>query len=261
MKETWERKMQENVETCARAEDLVAYLYGEASQQEAKDFEMHIERCAACRKETAAFGDVRRAIGDWRQQALGALLSPASETNEVTAYASPREIVRPRRSAFAALREFFTLSPVWMRAATAAIALVFCALVVIAIAHFREQSKTVIAEKPKTTSVVPQQKQENKQEVAVKETPDETNVNPKDQQIAPPQSPTVASKQSQMPGQIRHGKSGIQQSAKNKRQQLVPRNDDNALEELASANDDLPFTAPSHEVKLPSLIDLVDEPE
>jgi anti-sigma factor RsiW len=247
--------MQENFEPCARAEEMVAYLYGEASQTEARDFERHVQRCASCRAETAAFGDVREAIGEWRQQSLGTLASPALESNDVTAFASPRETSHQRRSAFAALREFFTLSPVWMRAATAAIALVFCALVVIAIAHFREQSKAVVAVNPNTTNVTPK---ENQPEVAARNTsPKETPVSPKDQQIAPPQEVKVAVNKTPAP-KIRHNNLGSQQFAKNRRQQLLPRNGDNPSAELAA--DYLPFTAPKNEEKLPSLIDLVDEP-
>src|SRR3989440_9143878 len=121
MKETWEREMPENFEPCARAEEMVAYLYGEASQTEARGFERHVQRCASCRAETAAFVDVREAIGEWRQQSLGTLYSPALESNDVIAFASPREASHQRRSPVAARSGCFTLSPVWLRAATAAI--------------------------------------------------------------------------------------------------------------------------------------------
>jgi hypothetical protein len=257
MKETWERKMQEKFEPCARAEDMVAYLYGEASQTEARDFERHIQHCASCRTETAAFGGVREAIGEWRQQSLGTLSAPAFEANDVTAFASPRETSRPRRSAFAALREFFTLSPAWMRAATAAVALVFCALVVIAIAHFREQSKVVIAERSNKTNV---QESNNS---AVAQDNDNSNGTPVNQNntTAPPQKETMAdNNKPQVPKQIRRSNISVQQLVKNRRPQFLPRNSDNPSAEIASVNDYLPFTAPKNEEKLPSLIDLVDEP-
>ena len=38
---------------------------------EAKDFEAHVRQCASCSTELAAFSDVREAMGEWRQQALG----------------------------------------------------------------------------------------------------------------------------------------------------------------------------------------------
>ena len=73
MKETWDKIMPETTSTnlCARAEDLVAYLYNEATRDEAKDFEAHLHHCASCRTELAAFGGVREALGEWRMQALG----------------------------------------------------------------------------------------------------------------------------------------------------------------------------------------------
>ena len=117
---------------CARADDLVDYLYGEASQPEAKDFEAHAKHCDSCRTELAAFGQVRGSIREWRQLVLG---SPALEASAVSF--SKRSSVTPsrRRSALAALREFFALSPVWMRAATALASVSICALVVMAIAQ------------------------------------------------------------------------------------------------------------------------------
>lgn len=133
--------------SCARAEDLVAYLYGEADEAAAQDFEAHAQHCASCVRELAQFKQVRSSINEWRTQALGATAST------VTAASSP-VVARPidiaparKRSAMAALREFFTLSPAWMRASTAALGIVFCALVALTIAHYSEQPKTVTVEK------------------------------------------------------------------------------------------------------------------
>lgn len=262
MRETWETEMQGKTNGCARSEELVAYLYGETARAETKEFENHLARCASCRTEVSAFGDVREAIGQWRQQSLGAFAAPAVEANDVTAYASPRETIRPRRSAFAALREFFTLSPVWMRAATVAVALVFCALVVIAIAHFREPAKTEVAANP--TSVKPQENraiQENKSEVAVNQpsSPDTTaNQNPPS--TSPQKETVVQSNQPPAPKQIKHSGLGSQQLVKRQRNQFLPRNNNDPSETLAE-NDYLPFTTPRNEEKLPSLADLGDEPE
>jgi hypothetical protein len=135
-RETGSKKMPESpAETtlsCARADDLIAYLYGEASQAEAKDFQGHAQHCDSCRLELAAFGQVRGSIGEWRQQIFS---SPALAEHSVTlsqiACASPPR----RRSALAAIREFFALSPLWMRAATAALSVGVCALVFMALAQ------------------------------------------------------------------------------------------------------------------------------
>ncbi|MGI8996334.1 MAG: zf-HC2 domain-containing protein [Pyrinomonadaceae bacterium] len=121
--------------SCARREELVAYLYGEAQSAQASAFERHLENCAACRDELTAFAFVREGVGEWRADLLkgapslslaGALALPSSQL----ATARPE---RDWRRAFAALREFFTLSPVWLQAGTVAAALVICALAALAV--------------------------------------------------------------------------------------------------------------------------------
>src|SRR5215213_542383 len=131
--------MRETVEDCGRAEDLIGYLYKEVSPAEAKDFEGHMGYCASCRAGLAEFGGVREAVGEWRRQSLGSLISPAFSADVAKAAAPAR-----RRSALAALREFFTLSPVWMRAATAATVLLFCALALVATAYFTERPDVIV---------------------------------------------------------------------------------------------------------------------
>ncbi|HKC63063.1 MAG TPA: zf-HC2 domain-containing protein [Pyrinomonadaceae bacterium] len=246
--------MRERTEICARSEDLVAYLYGEASQTDARDFERHTQHCAACRTELAAFGNVREAIGEWRHQALGTIVSTAFENNNVTAFVSTKEPSRPKRSALAAIREFFTLSPLWMRAATAAIALIFCALAFIAIAHFKEQPNVVAINEPGKSSTTQGSNNTN-----VAKTSDQSNPQNVNEITGPPQKETVANNRPQAPRPVKSSSAGLQQQqlAKRPRKQILPRNL-NDSEELAENNDYLPFTAPSHEDKLPSLADLAE---
>lgn len=126
--------------SCAHAEDLVAYLYGEMESASAHDFAAHAQHCASCRTELAGFQQVRGSIGEWRQQALGSM---AAATNSPVAIESVmRDPVR-KRSALAALREFFTLSPAWLRTATAALGLIFCVLIVLTVSRYSEQPKAV----------------------------------------------------------------------------------------------------------------------
>jgi hypothetical protein len=124
---------------CERAqEELVAYLYGEATPEEAKAFRTHLNACAVCREELAAFGAVREAVGVWRAEALstvpsldmGEELSPAA-----SARPAPEQTPERRRSAVAALREFFSLSPLWLRAGALASVLVVCALAALTFAR------------------------------------------------------------------------------------------------------------------------------
>jgi hypothetical protein len=160
-----------DAQTCARADDLVAYLYGEVSEAERLDFKSHLHACHSCSAELAAFGEVRESIGAWREQALHPLLSPAMQTNAAT---EPRAIrALPKRSALAALREFFTLSPMWLRGATGFAALLLVTLLVITTLHFfkREESPLAARQTLPTTAPVKEEKAESlpekKEEVAV----------------------------------------------------------------------------------------------
>jgi hypothetical protein len=140
-----------STQACAHAGELISYLYQEASAAEALDFEQHMRGCVSCRTEFAEFGQVHKSIGDWRTEALGGTLaSPATETKIATVYASSQTAQTRQRSALAAIREFFTLSPGWMRAATAFAGLAFCALAIIAFTHLYErvEPSASVAETP-----------------------------------------------------------------------------------------------------------------
>jgi len=119
---------------CERGAELVAYLYGEATKEEAGRFRLHLEACAVCREEFAALGGVRAGLGAWRAEALGTV--PSLNIEEALAPAARVLPAAPReRSARAALREFFSLSPPWLRAGAFAATLAVCALVVLTLAR------------------------------------------------------------------------------------------------------------------------------
>lgn len=118
---------------CHRAEDLVTYLYGEATAEEALDFAGHMQQCDACRAEFSVFNQVHESIVTWRNEALGPIASPVREE---VAFVTPEVMQSGRRMpAFAALREFFSVSPLWLRGATAFAGLLLCALLVFAVSR------------------------------------------------------------------------------------------------------------------------------
>jgi anti-sigma factor RsiW len=117
---------------CGRSEELVAYLYGESTPVKAELFRRHLDACAACREELAAFGGVREGLGEWRAEVLGSL--PTLDIHEAFTRATPERPER-ERSAAAALREFFTLSPLWLRAGALAAVLAVCALAALTLAR------------------------------------------------------------------------------------------------------------------------------
>src|SRR5690349_18792681 len=105
----------QNSPTCERASDLIAFLYGEADEPEARDFQLHLQQCSSCREEVASLGVVRESITAWRDEALAGFVSTSASTQ--------------KKSALAALRQFFDLSPMWLKGATAFAAVTFCVLV------------------------------------------------------------------------------------------------------------------------------------
>ena len=101
---------------CERASDLIAFLYNETNESETRDFELHLKECHACREEVASFGVVRESITAWREEALSGFVS------------TPLPATAQHKSAIAAFRQFFDLSPLWLKGATAVAILAFCAL-------------------------------------------------------------------------------------------------------------------------------------
>lgn len=124
---------------CHRAEDLVTYLYDEATAEEARDFSAHMQQCDACRAEFTVFHQVHDSIVTWRNEAIGATSAvSAGATNPVVVTGA---FVQPERklSALSALREFFSVSPLWLRGATAFAGLLLCALIVFAVSRTWQQ--------------------------------------------------------------------------------------------------------------------------
>lgn len=105
-----------NNSTCERTDDLISFLYGEP---DANDFKQHLQACKSCQNEFDSLGGVRESLALWKTEAFSA----------------PRVEIAPvpvrRRSAVAALREFFALSPLWMKGAVSFAALVFCAMAIL----------------------------------------------------------------------------------------------------------------------------------
>ncbi|HKG59054.1 MAG TPA: zf-HC2 domain-containing protein [Pyrinomonadaceae bacterium] len=124
----------QNSPGCERTSDLIAFLYGEADEREARDFQLHLQQCSSCRGEVASFGDVRQSITAWRDEALAGFVSTPVTPQPKT------------KSALAALRQFFDLSPLWLKGATALAAVTFCALAGLALFKSNNQvSPTNIA--------------------------------------------------------------------------------------------------------------------
>ena len=128
-------KERDHSPSCERASDLIAFIYNEADDQEAQDVQLHLRECSSCREEAASFGVVRESIVTWRDEALAGFVSTPVATTR-------------KKSALAALRQFFDLSPLWLKGATAFTLLVFCLLVGIVIFRNRERQVEITNKNP-----------------------------------------------------------------------------------------------------------------
>ena len=193
MRETHERPV------CHRAEDLVSYLYGEASPGEALDFRDHLQRCDACRGEFALFNQVHDSIQVWRSEALGASFNPAAVAAEPAIDST--QFVRHRRklSALAALREFFTVSPLWLRGATAFAALLLCVLGVIMVVSM-ERKPAKLAQTSAPERLYTQQELETEVRKAVEQKDRELRAN---RENSSPDSSTLKPESTAQPNRMR----------------------------------------------------------
>ncbi len=135
-----------NAPNCGRENDLIGYLYGELNEVEALAFQRHFRECVKCSTELASFGHVRESVVAWRNESIGNCGLPVQ--GEAS---SPTRLAPATPSAIAALREFFNLSPLWMKGAVAFAAVLFCVFAGLALA--RMGSKPPVASVP--TQVVP----------------------------------------------------------------------------------------------------------
>lgn len=116
-----------NSPTCERAPDLMAFLYHEMDEREKREFQLHLQQCSQCREEVTSFGAVRESITAWRDEALAGFVSTPVRT-------------KAKKSALVALRQFFDLSPLWLKGATAFALVAFCVLAGLAVFKLRPNS-------------------------------------------------------------------------------------------------------------------------
>ncbi len=115
--------------SCGHENDLVSFLYDELSDSEKKLFESHMHACRLCQVQTGEFNSIRESVAAWRDESLGRAAVTVPDMSKLAN--------QPRRSALAALRAFFDLSPFWMKGAFGFAAILFCIFTVLAIARLR----------------------------------------------------------------------------------------------------------------------------
>jgi hypothetical protein len=125
-----------HISDCKFSEGLISYLYGEITPADSRRFEAHLGTCETCCAEFAEFTQVRDRIGEWRTRTLDLVTIAPSWVEPADPTLNGSAARGETRSAMAALRGFFSLSPLWLRGATVAAALVFCALALFALSRF-----------------------------------------------------------------------------------------------------------------------------
>ena len=120
--------MEEEIDgyACEKADEMIAFLYGELDKVQAETFERHTHSCSSCRQELAAFRGVRQSMIAWRDESLVGSFGVAP--SRVAA-----SVGSEKPSALAAMREFFRLSPVWTKGALACATVLFCLLAGLAV--------------------------------------------------------------------------------------------------------------------------------
>jgi anti-sigma factor RsiW len=123
-----------NTIKCGRENDLIGFLYGELNEGEALAFQKHLGDCATCNTELTGFGAVRQSVVAWRNESLAGVAFPTQATESL-----PLRAAEAPPSALAALREFFNLSPLWMKGAVAFASILFCVFAGLAVARLRDK--------------------------------------------------------------------------------------------------------------------------
>jgi hypothetical protein len=136
---------------CGRENDLIAFLYGELDPGESSMFRSHVQECRSCATELQEFTGIRDSVVAWRNEALVGVTTTTVQAPIVLSSA----VRKP--GALAALREFFTLSPLWMKGAVVFASLLFCLFAVLAVARLRETPPPPIANNPNVKSYSPQE--------------------------------------------------------------------------------------------------------
>jgi hypothetical protein len=124
--------METNDPRCERADELLKVLYEEASDAEASSFQQHLLSCSSCREEFTSLRTIRSSLVAWRQESLPTF---SSAMREPAAGRTPSPI--------AALRAFFSLSPLWMKGAVACVSVLFCILAALAVFNSRKEPQAV----------------------------------------------------------------------------------------------------------------------
>ncbi len=230
---------------CPQSESLVAYLYDEADVKEKISFERHLSSCDSCSEELTAFGFVRSSVKEWRDDLMSTI---------VTKPIAPLVTQERKRSALVAIREFFSLSPLWLQGATAVAAIALIALLAfVALQMFgnkNQQPTMAEKEKPSVVNPSPQLPKENdNQDEKVAHQPEKKD----DTNIVDNPSPKGENKRSYKPKTNRNT-----ETAKHQNKRRVPKQQTPRLSDEEIIGDDVAYNAVDDSLRLSSLLDKIN---
>ena len=127
---------------CERSDDLISFLYQELDEREARNFKQHLADCASCSQELNSFSEIRNGVVAWREQSLGMINHRPS-----LAFSTAE-----KPSALAAIRQFFALSPLWLKGSLAFASLLLFAAVTFLVVSLEVKPEAPLASTDKVYS-------------------------------------------------------------------------------------------------------------
>jgi hypothetical protein len=127
---------------CERSDDLISFLYQELDEREGRSFEQHLADCASCSLELSSFSKIRNGVVAWREQSLGIINHRSS-----LAFGFAE-----KPSALAAIRQFFALSPLWLKGSVAFGALLLFAAIAFLVVSLKAKPVAPLAMSAKVYS-------------------------------------------------------------------------------------------------------------
>ncbi len=242
--------------SCSFSDELLSYLYEEISPAQSRSFESHLESCETCRSEFSEFTSVRDAVGLWRDDIL-AMAPSLRVTDALPVPSFPMERAA-KRSAVAAFREFFSLSPLWLRGATAFAAFAIVALFAFSIWIASNSDRVMVSEVAKSTPlpVVESHATIDKQDVTLRRS--DRTAKPEDGREKSSASVSTVKIPNDHSAVVRHSSPREQRSRKQ-----YNANDYAVLNEAKNRRllSDLGLVSSREEEMAPRLSDLIVEPE
>ena len=149
--------------TCAFAEQVISYLYGETGTKEKTEFEAHLNECSSCVGELSELGFVRSTILEWRKEEFSKLdiaPMPVALEQDLSSVSSVKN-----DSFISGLRRLFTFSPAFSMAGLAVL-IVFAGLILF-IFNYNDKNVEVARENDKQENAAPAVSKEENQINAV----------------------------------------------------------------------------------------------